>query len=280
MAADAARPALIEGAVRTDIGGVSLELLRLGQGRPLVFLHGMDGLEGSLAVIQRLSTHFEVIAPSHPGFGASECPAHFDTIDDIAYLYLDLLEKLKLADAVLVGLSFGGWIATEMLIKNSAGVSQLVLGAPLGLPTSDRRRHDAPDIFMLPARAADQLMQVTPCADTDLARLDDDKLRRVLRNREAVSLFGWSPYLNDPKLAQRLHRVGVPTLVVWGTDDALVPPKYGETYARALPRAQLETIETCGHRIAVDQPDQLVRLITRFAATTPATEATHARLAV
>lgn len=280
MKPDKAGLALMEGAAWADVAGVSVELLRLGHGRPLLFLHGMDGLEGSLDVIRRLSNQFEVFAPSHPGFGASELPAHVDTIDDVAYLYLDLVEKLNLADAIVVGMSFGGWIAAEMLIKNHTSASQLVLGAPLGLRTSDRRRQDMKDIFMMPAAAADQLLQVTPCPHVNFAEIGEDRLRRTLRNREAVSLFGWSPYLNDPKLQRRLHRIRIPTLVVWGADDGLIPTKYGIEYAQAIANAQLETIDACGHRICIDQPEQLVRLIDQFSSNTRTTEEVHARLAV
>lgn len=280
MTPDNVEPLLLEGAARADIAGVSLELLKLGHGRPLLFLHGMDGLEGSLDVIRELSKQFEVFAPSHPGFGASELPSSFDTIDDVAYLYLDLLEKLNLTNVIVVGMSFGGWVAAEMLIKNQAGVSQLVLGAPLGLRTSDRRKRDMKDIFMMPAREAQQLLQLTPYAEPDLASADEKHVRQVLRSREAVSLYGWSPYLNNPKLAQRLHRVGVPTLVIWGLDDALIPVKYGAEYARMLRNARLETIDHCGHRIYVDQPDKLMQLIGRFSSSSDTREAADAHLAV
>lgn len=280
MQPDTKEGPLLKGAVRADVAGVSLELIRLGKGRPLLFLHGMDGVEGSLDVIRRLSTQFDVFAPSHPGFGASELPASFDAVDDIAYLYLDLLETLGLNDAVVVGMSFGGWIAAEMLIKNHAGVSQLVLGAPLGIRISDRRNRGMTDIFMLPARDADQLLQVTPRADIDLASIDENRARRIVRSREAVSLFGWSPYLNDPKLHARLHRITTPTLVLRGADDRLVSTKYVEDYVRALPDARVETLDHCGHHIHIDKPERLVQIISQFSTTPKTAEACHARMAV
>ncbi len=115
MKPDKAGPALIE---RRHLGRhrrrFRASLLRLAQGRPLFFLHGMDGLEVRWMSSAQPRTRFEVFAPSHPGFGASELPDNFDTIDDVAYLYLDLLEKLGLADAIVVGMSFGGWLAAEI----------------------------------------------------------------------------------------------------------------------------------------------------------------------
>lgn len=271
---------LLGKAVQIDVAGLSLEMLRAGRGHPLVFLHGMDGLEGSLDLIGQLSTAFEVFAPSMPGFGASELPPSFDTIDDLAYLHLDLMQKLNLNDAILVGVSFGGWVAAEALIKNQIGVSKLILGAPLGLRTADRREQGMADIFMIPERDADQLLQLAPHPGTNLGDIDEHSARRIVRNREAVSLFGWSPYLNNPKLQERLHRIGVPTLVAWGAQDRLVSELQMQAFARAIPNARLEKLIECGHRIYVDQPQRLAQLISNFSIAANPMEAPHARMAI
>jgi pimeloyl-ACP methyl ester carboxylesterase len=132
-----------------DVNGVKIELATKGKGAPLLFLHGMDGIEGAAAMIGALSESFEVFAPSHPGFGASELPTTFTTVDDLSYFYLDLMEKLDLNRAVVAGFSFGGWIAAEMLVKDASRASKAVLGAPFGLPTGDRRKSLVADIFMI-----------------------------------------------------------------------------------------------------------------------------------
>ncbi|HWL04987.1 MAG TPA: alpha/beta hydrolase [Xanthobacteraceae bacterium] len=274
------KPDPITGASLVRIDGVEVELLRLGQGQPLLYLHGMDGLEGSLDMVGRLAEHFEVFAPSHPGFGISELPARFSTVEDLAYFYLDLVETLGLRAPAVAGLSFGGWIAASMAIKNPQVASRLVLGAPLGLKATDRRRQDIADLFMLPAAAAEQIQQVTPLATKPLAQMEAGELYRLFRNREAVSLFGWSPYLHDPKLRQRLHRIQAPTLVLWGRDDALLPPQYGDAFAQEIPGAQCEILDRCGHRIHIDKPNELAERIAAFAATSHLREDRHARLAV
>jgi pimeloyl-ACP methyl ester carboxylesterase len=257
---------LLEGATSDIVAGVPVELICKGAGRPLLFLHGMDGLEGSLGLIDRLAAHFRVYAPSHPGFGATDLPKNFSTVDDLAYFYLDLLDALDLTDVCLAGMSFGGWIATEILIKNQSRIARAVLGAPLGLKTSNRRQQDLADIFMLSREDAERLQQSTQSPSLDLTRLSDSGIRRVMRNWEATSLFGWSPYLNDPKLAQRLHRATVPTLLAWGKDDALVPPSYWQAYKAALPNVECVSLEKCGHRVNADQPQRMADLIVEFAA--------------
>ena len=98
-------------ATRRAINGIRVEMIERGSGRPLLFLHPGIGLAGSAAVIERLAARARVIAPTHPGFGASEQPPDFDCIDDLAYFYLDLIETLDLADLTVVGVSLGGWIA-------------------------------------------------------------------------------------------------------------------------------------------------------------------------
>ena len=153
---------LIAQAKLLDVNGVKIELVTKGKGAPLLFLHGMDGVEGSAALINALSEGFEVFAPSHPGFGASELPNAFSTVDDLSYFYLDLLDELDLKRVVLAGFSFGGWIAAELLVKDASRVSKAVLGAPFGLPTAERRKPLVADIFMIEPRDIPARMQVTP----------------------------------------------------------------------------------------------------------------------
>ncbi len=248
-------------------GELKLEMIVKGQGAPLLFLHGMDGVEGCSRIIDILARDFTVYAPSHPGFGASELPRAFSSIDDLAYFYLDLLEHLDLRDVTVVGLSLGGWIAVEMLVKDSSRVARLVLGAPLGLRTGERREMHVVDLFMLDPRQVDATMQVTPPGQVKLSELPEPMLERIARNAEAVCLFGWSPYLCDPKLHMRLHRIKVPTVVLWGEDDRFAPLDYGRRFVAQLGHGRLETLPACGHRIHVDSPDAAAAKIVSFAAT-------------
>src|ERR1700745_2183670 len=96
------------------VHGIRIEIIERGRGRPLLFLHPGIGIAPSAAVLDRLAERVRVLAPSHPGFGASEQPPSFASVDDLAYFYLDLIEALDLRDAIVAGVSLGGWIAAEI----------------------------------------------------------------------------------------------------------------------------------------------------------------------
>lgn len=253
-----------------DLLGTGVEMFTAGSGAPLLFLHGIDGLEGSAAVLRELAKHFTVHAPSHPGFGNSQRPARLDRVDDLGYFYLDLMAQLGLDRPVVVGTSFGGWVAAEMLTKEPARAAQLVLVSPLGLPTADRRVQHVADIFMLSRQELGKRMQVgaaEPGSDMAvLTKLPEARIRRLMRNDEAASLYGWTPYMSNPKLADRLHRISTPTLMLWGDSDAIVSAAYRERWRTAMPQAEVETIAEAGHRIHADQPSALAARVAAFAA--------------
>jgi pimeloyl-ACP methyl ester carboxylesterase len=253
-----------------SVRGTALEMFTAGSGAPLLFLHGLDGLEGSADVLRELAQHFTVHAPSHPGFGTSERPARLDRVDDLGYFYLDLLTLLALDRPVITGVSFGAWAAVEMLTKEPGRAAKLVLASPLGLPTAHRREQHVADIFMLSRQELGARMQVGAAeAGSDMAvltKLPEARIRRLMRNDEAASLYGWSPYMANPKLRDRLHRITPPTLVLWGKHDQIVGAEYRKAWETALPQASVETMPDAGHRLHADQPAALAARVAAFAA--------------
>jgi pimeloyl-ACP methyl ester carboxylesterase len=246
--------------------GVQLEIVERGQGRPILWLHGEDGLDPGASVLDLLGAHGRVVAPSHPGFGHSPEADTVDTIDDLAYLYLDLLAERGAREVVLVGCSLGGWVAAEMAVKCADRLAALVLVAPLGIKVGDRETRDIPDIFALhPDEVARLLYQDPARAAVDYTKLSDDQLTIIARNREATALYAWEPYFHNPKLRRRLHRISVPTLLLWGADDRFVTAAYyGAAYRDAIPGARLQTIERAGHFPHLEQPEALVERIHGF----------------
>ena len=88
----------------------------------------------------------------------------------------------------------------------------------------------------------------------------------IARNREATALYAWEPYFHDPKLRRRLHRITVPTLLLWGADDRFVAADYyGAAYRDAIPGAGLETIPGAGHFPHLEQPEALAERVRAFA---------------
>ena len=123
---------------RRVVDGVETELLEGGSGAPLLYLHAGDGLEAAEPLVERLAANFRVYAPSHPGFGGSALPTRISSVDDLAYFYLDLMDDLDFDCGVVMGVSFGGWIAAEIAVRNISRLSHLVLGAPVGAKFGDR----------------------------------------------------------------------------------------------------------------------------------------------
>ena len=257
---------------RRSVAGAELELLIKGEGQPLLFLHAGHGVEPTDPLIEALSKRYKVIVPSHPGFGASPRPHEVDSVADIAYIYLDLIEDLGLTDIILVGVSFGGWVAAELAIKGSGRISKLVLIDPLGVKFSDRDTRDRYDIFATTVEDipglffADREKAMAALGGLDFKALPEEAALRFSRNREALLLYGWSPTLYDPKLRGRLHRIKVPTLVLWGSEDRVVSADYGRQYAAAIPHARFDEIGGVGHYGYLEQPSAFVDKIEPFLA--------------
>lgn len=250
------------GMERVDMQGVSIELLDKGEGRPLVFLHGGFGLDGHGAFLDCLAERFRVIAPALPGFGASELPRGWNSIDDLAYFGLDLLARLRLTDAVLAGSCFGGWVAAEMALRSTSRIGGLVLVNALGLKFGDHLTRDITDIHAMgQAEVAATLYADPSLAERDPSAMTDAELTAMVRNRESFVLFGWKPYMHNPVLRRWLHRIDVPAAVIWGEEDRMVTPDYGRSWAAALPDARFELVSGAGHYPGIEQPRELARRI-------------------
>jgi pimeloyl-ACP methyl ester carboxylesterase len=237
------------------IAGIELDLFEQGDGPPVLFLHGAQGFAADHPYVPLLSARHRLIAPSHPGFGKSSLPDWIDAIDDIAYVHLELMDRLGLARVDVIGCSIGGWIAAELATKAPASVRRLVLVGPVGVKTGPSDKLDIPDIFALPQSDLERLLFHDPeRMRTDPSRLTDEQLATSARNRETLALLSWEPYMHNPKLRHRLHRVTAPTLFLRGESDGLVSAAYIAAYARLLPNARTDTVAAAGHAPHVEQP--------------------------
>lgn len=250
-----------------SVRGIKVEIIDRGSGRPIVFLHADEGAEANGDLLSRLGSMGRVIAPSHPGFGRSDLPPEFKSVDDLAYFYLTLFDDMKLDDAVLVGASFGGWIAAEIAIRTCKHISHLVLCGAFGIRVArDETAVDIQDVFTLPQDEIDRRLYAQP--ELWRARLNaasDEDFHLATRNREALCLYGWSPYMHNPVLRRWLSRIAVPTLVLWGERDGIVSPDYGRAFAGAIPGARFHLIENAAHRCYLERPDRVAREIADFA---------------
>lgn len=247
------------------VRGLELEVAHRGDGPPLLLLHGAAGVDRCAEFLDLLARHFEVVAPSHPGFGNSPLPDLFDSVDDLAYLYLDLLETFDLRGVTLLGFSLGAWIAAEVAVRCADRLSRLILAGPVGIKAGDRETRDIPDIFALPPEEVTRLAYHDPRnAALDYAAMSEAQLRIVARNRQALALYSWEPYMHNPKLRYRLGRLKLPVLLIRGASDGLVSEQYIEAYRAAIPGARIETIAEAGHAPQIEQPRALAERILAF----------------
>jgi pimeloyl-ACP methyl ester carboxylesterase len=262
----ATTPARTSGTDWLTVGGVTLEVVERGRGRPLLWLHGEEGLDPAAPFLDGLAGVGRVLAPCHPGFGHSPDADGIDTVDDLAYLYLDLLAQRDARDVVVIGASLGGWLAAEIAVKCADRLARLVLIGPLGIKVGDRETRDIPDIFALHPDEVRRLQYHDPArVAVDYSGLPDERLTALARDREATAFYAWEPYFHNPKLRRRLARIAVPTLLLWGREDRFVTASYyGAAYRDAILGARLELIDEAGHFPHLEQPDALVARVRAF----------------
>jgi pimeloyl-ACP methyl ester carboxylesterase len=248
-----------------DIKGFSVEIRRAGSGPPLLYLHAEQYFERVTPYLDALARKWTVIAPRHPGYGATSGATEFRSVDDLAYLYLDLLDELKLNKVVLVGASLGGWIALEMCVRNHARLSKLVLVSSVGVKFSGREERDFADLFYMPDIETFPMLFADPKRHApDYATMSSGQLEELARERQMLAHYGWRPYLHNPALKRWLHRVDLPTLVVWGAADRFASQSYGQSLTSALPAAELMLIEGAGHYPEIEQSEATLRAIDAF----------------
>ena len=246
-------------------GELKLEIERRGKGPPLLLLPGEEFLEREAPFLDELARSHEVIIPSPPGFGLSTRPDWITHPDDIAYMMLDVVGALGLRNIPVVGFSFGGWIAAEMATKDDGFISKLVLVDPYGIKTGGPTEREIADIWLLPPDDVMARKWHDPAkGKRDFPSMPEDALTIMARNHESFARFGWEPYLHNPKLRHRLHRIKVPTLLIWGANDGIVTPGYGEAYRKLIPGAKLVTIPQAGHWPQIEQPQAFLAELNRF----------------
>jgi pimeloyl-ACP methyl ester carboxylesterase len=260
-------------------GLLELEVLRRGQGRPILVVHGVNPVSSKAPFVELLARHGEVIAPSHPGFGGSPRPEDFDTVYDLVHLYREVLDGLP-GKAVMIGLSFGGWIAAEIAAAGAAKLDRLILVDPVGIKLGGREERDIVHFFNTdPAELARRAWHDPATRQAGVYGLgwqtaigdemSDDDMVALARNWDALCLYAWQPHMYNPQLKHWLRRIAVPTLVLWGASDAIVTPDYGRAYAALIPGARFEPIAAAGHHPELEQPAASVDAVARFLGEAP-----------
>jgi len=252
--------------------GLTLRVDEGGSGRPVLILHGGGGPPTVAGLAAVLSRRVRVLVPTHPGFAGEPRPEWFDSIDDLALAYLELLERLDLRDVLVIGSSMGGWIASTMALRDSTHVvGGIVLVDAVGIQVDGHPIADASSLT--PDELAALSFHNPALFRVDPATVSPEQAKARAANFQALYLYDQGLGMSDPKLRRRLRRVSIPALVVWGESDRVADPEYGRAYAQALPDARFELILEAGHLPQIEQPERLLNLVWKFANSIGATPA-------
>ncbi|MGZ5835423.1 MAG: alpha/beta fold hydrolase [Xanthobacteraceae bacterium] len=244
------------------IAGCKTQFLRGGKGPTILFLHGGGGAGMWLPFFQKLAENYDVIVPEHPGFGRTDTPTWLDNVGDIANFYFEFIKKLGLKDVHLVGNSLGGWIATDMAVRNSTPLKSLTLLSPAGIYVQGK---PPGDLFLwTPEQLMRNLFHNQEIPDQLLKLpVNEDERRRQMKNALTLAKVGWQPRLYDPNLRKWMHRIDVPTLIIGGDDDKIMPTPYGAEFQKLIPNSKLEIIKACGHVPQIEKPEETAALIVK-----------------
>ena len=252
-----------------ELAGTSVQLVKGGTGEPLLILHDELGHPGWLRFHQGLSRDYTLHIPSHPGFGATPYLDWIMNMRDMAGWYLEALDDLDLGPVNMMGFSLGGWLAAEMATMDPGLFKKLVLVGAAGVKPPVGEIHD---IFLVVAKellttsfldpdSVEEFQTVCPEEPTP------EQAEAWEVAREQACRLSWKPYMHYPALPRLLTRVGkVPTLLVWGREDTVVPLSAGQLYNDSIPGSRLEVIDRCGHRPEVEKTDQFLGVVRQFLA--------------
>lgn len=234
-----------------NIRGTKIQMLKGGSGDSLLYLHSGSGEIVELPFFTQLAQHYTVYIPAHPGFSQSEGLEKIDTIEDFVFHYTDLMDHLGLTQPYVAGLSLGGWLATELACRYPQRIHKLALINAAGL--------------RVPGSQIADIFAATPAETRNLIFYDPHSgLAKMFVPDVTSPRVRWNPYLCNPKLRDRLYLVTVPTLVLWGASDRLIPVAHGKAYHEGINGSKFVLIEKCGHAPPFEKPEETVKILREF----------------
>ena len=250
-----------------EAAGTKVRLFKGGSGEPLLVLHDELGHHGWFRYHEALAKQFTLYVPSHAGFGKSEGLDWIMNTRDLAGWYLHVLDDMGLGPVNVMGFSFGGWLAAEMATMCPQQFKKLALVGAMGIrpPVGEIM-----DMFLIVARDYLGASVLYPGSTPEFKELCPDEPTPELVEawelaRYGASRLGWRPYMHYPGLPHLLRRLkGLPTIVIWGRQDAVVPLSAAEVYHQAIPGSRLAVLDDCGHRPEIERPDEFVSLVREF----------------
>jgi pimeloyl-ACP methyl ester carboxylesterase len=234
------------------VDGVKTVLHVAGTGEPVAVFHGAGTVDG-FDFAEKWADRFRVIVPYHPGFGQSGDDPTFTDIHDYVMHYLGLFETLGIANIRLVGISLGGWMAAQFASEHNDRVKKLVLIAPAGMIDP---LHPPLDILSVPGEQVVGLLVSN--FEVIKRKLPQNPSIDFIadRYREATTLARlWWEHPFDPKFIRHLKRLKMPTMIVWGDEDKIIPVQQTELWQQHIPQAEIRVYKGAGHLVHLENPE-------------------------
>jgi pimeloyl-ACP methyl ester carboxylesterase len=251
-------------------GRLKLRVKVAGDGPPLLYFHPLPGLVWG-PLLDQLARRHTVYAPEHPGTtpGEPQAITQVHTFTELLLVYEETIRALGLDGPGALGQSFGGMVAADLAATFPGLLSKLVLASPLGLWRDDA---PIPLVEMVSGPPEDTPKYLFAHPESEAARAavalpaDPELIPKAIAqgtwNVGCTTKFAWP--IADHGLGRRLHRIRVPTLLVWGRDDALVPVAYAAEFGSRIADSRVVVIDDCGHVLQVDQPERTWTAISEF----------------
>lgn len=248
------------------VGEAELQVIKGGQGKPLLVLHGELGHPGWLSWHSALAQNRTLWIPLHPGFGKSPIADWIMDIRDLSIFYSRFIREQRLTPADVIGFSMGGWIATEMAVSNAQQFSKMILVGATGLrPPAG----EIMDMFTVTARTY---------LNRNVLDNQGDEFKKLFGGEQTPEQFeawedaraetariAWKPYMFNQSMDHLLENiVGLPTLLLWGKQDPVVPLGVAELYNKKIGGSKLVAFDKCGHMPEVEKCEDFVREVRSF----------------
>lgn len=248
-------------------GGLPLTIQECGEnteGTAVLMLHAGSGPRAMYGFSAAVSEHAYVITPTHPGFDGTARPERLDSVADLATAYLDLLDLLDLSTVMVIGNSVGGWIASEMALRdNHRRIGSVVLLNAVGIH-AHKPENRIVDVRTLNPADLGRLSFADESLRPDFSSFTDEQRAGAAANQKTLAIYGGEHFVYDPELRARLHRVSLPVLVIWGEQDGVAPLGYGRGYANAFPDGHFAPIAQAGHFPQLEQTAATLGAISDF----------------
>ena len=250
-----------------EAAGTRVQLVKGGQGEPLLILHDELGHPGWLRFHEALAQEYTLYIPSHSGFGKTERLDWIMNVRDMAGWYHEVLEDLGLERMNVLAFSLGGWLAAEMAAMCPHAFKKLVLVGAAGILPPVGEIYD---MFLVVAKEFLTAGFLDPANTPEFAQVcpeepTPEQVEAWEVAREEACRLSWKPYMYYRGLPQLLHRLKtLPTLIIWGREDAIVPLSAGEVYHESIKDSRLVVLDNCGHHPELEKADDFVRLVKEF----------------